>query len=125
VRIEGLHQVALHAEDLDRAAGFWTSLGARPIARFDPPGLAFFDLGSTRLLLEHGAPASLLYLRVGAIADAWADVEAAGAELVSEPHVVHRDEDGTFGPAGNEEWMAFFRDSEGNLVGLVEQRVPF
>ena len=34
------------------------------VARFDPPGLAFFDLGNVRLLLEAGAPASLLYLEV-------------------------------------------------------------
>ena len=27
-----------------------------------------------------------------------------------------------FGPAGTDEWQAFIRDSEGNLVGLVEQR---
>jgi len=26
---------------------------------------------------------------------------------------------GTLGPAGTDEWMAFFRDSEDNLVGLV------
>ena len=39
-------------------------------------------------------------------------------EVVLEPVY----EDGTFGPKGNEEWMAFFKDSEGNLVGLVEQR---
>ena len=33
-----------------------------------------------------------------------------------------RDDEGTFGPRGTEEWMAFFRDSEGNLLGLVERR---
>ena len=36
-------QVAQHAEDLDRAAAFYTRLlGAPPAARFDPPGLVFF-----------------------------------------------------------------------------------
>jgi len=30
--------------------------------------------------------------------------------------------DDTLGPAGTDEWMAFVVDSEGNLVGLVEQR---
>ena len=123
MQIDGLHQVALHADDLDRAASFWASLGAREMARFDPPGLVFFELGATRLLLEQGAPASLLYLRVPDIDTAWADVATAGGEQVSEPHPIHRDEDGTFGPKGNEEWMAFFKDSEGNLVGLVEQRL--
>ncbi|MGH9009771.1 MAG: VOC family protein [Acidimicrobiia bacterium] len=29
-----------------------------------------------------------------------------------------------FGPPGGEEWMAFFRDSEGNLVGLSSRQAP-
>jgi methylmalonyl-CoA/ethylmalonyl-CoA epimerase len=40
----------------------------------------------------------------------------------SEPHVIFSHEDATLGPAGTDEWQAFVRDSEGNLVGLVEQR---
>ena len=123
--IEGLHQVGLHVEDLDRAESFYRDvLGARFVARYDPPGLLFFDLGGVRLLLEHGAPASLLYLRVPDIDATWADLVAQGVTTESEPHVIHKDEAGEFGPPGNEEWMAFFRDSEGNLVGIVEQRPP-
>ena len=30
--------------------------------------------------------------------------------------------DGTLGPAGAQEWQAFVRDSEGNVIGLVEHR---
>ena len=37
--------------------------------------------------------------------------------------MIHRDDAGQFGPAGAEVWMAFFRDSEGNLVGLEETRL--
>jgi hypothetical protein len=36
--------------------------------------------------------------------------------------MVHRDDTGTFGKKGNEEWMAFFKDPSGNLLGLVEKR---
>jgi len=57
------------------------------------------------------------------------DVEAAAAELAErgvvfegEPHVIFTDDSGLFGPPGGEEWMAFFRDSEGNLVGLSSRR---
>ena len=123
MRVEGVRQVALHADDLDRAEAFYRdTLGLRLIARFDPPGLVFFDLGNTRLLLEQGATPALLYLAVDDI-DASAEVLVErGVELVDPPHLIHRDEDGTFGPAGREEWMAFFRDSEGNLLGLVERR---
>jgi len=34
------------------------------------------------------------------------------------------DADGSFGVRGTEDWMAFIRDSEGNLAGLVERRPP-
>ncbi|WIN00365.1 hypothetical protein ACTOB_004065 [Actinoplanes oblitus] len=46
----------------------------------------------------------------------------AGATVVSEPHVVFTHADGLLGPAGTEEVQAFLRDTEGNLVGLVEHR---
>jgi methylmalonyl-CoA/ethylmalonyl-CoA epimerase len=119
-----LHQVAQHVDDLERAVAFYRdTLGLPLIATFDPPGLAFFDLGETRLLLEAGAPSALLYLRVGDIGRRFAELRAAGVTFEDEPHLIHRDDDGRFGPAGNEEWMTFFRDSEQNLLGLVERRL--
>jgi methylmalonyl-CoA/ethylmalonyl-CoA epimerase len=118
-----LHQVAQHVDDLERAVEFYRdTLGLPLIATFDPPGLAFLDLGDTRLLLEAGAPPALLYLRVGDIDRRFTELRAAGVTFEGEPHLVHRDDDGRFGPPGNEEWMAFFRDSEQNLLGLVERR---
>jgi hypothetical protein len=37
---------------------------------------------------------------------------------------VHVDTDGASGEPGWEEWMAFIRDSEGNLVGLASRHAP-
>ena len=120
-----LHQIAQHADDLDRAVAFYRdTLGLRFVGRFDPPGLAFFDLGNTRLLLEANAPTAILYLEVGDIDASSQALRDADVTLVGEPHLIHRDEAGDFGPPGSEEWMAFFRDSEDNLVGLVERRRP-
>jgi methylmalonyl-CoA/ethylmalonyl-CoA epimerase len=34
--------------------------------------------------------------------------------------VIFRHEDDALGPAGTDEWHAFVRDSEDNLVGLVQ-----
>jgi methylmalonyl-CoA/ethylmalonyl-CoA epimerase len=115
-----LVQVAQHAEDLDRAAAFYADLlGHVPTARFDPPGLLFFDLEGTRLLLEAGAPSALLYLRVASVRDAVARLRARGTPIEAEPHVIFTHDDDTLGPAGSDEWHAFLRDSEGNLLGLV------
>jgi methylmalonyl-CoA/ethylmalonyl-CoA epimerase len=119
-----LHQVAQHVDDLERAVAFYRDTLDLPlIATFDPPGLAFFDLGATRLLLEAGASSALLYLRVSDIDGRVAELRDAGVTFEDEPHLIHRDDDGRFGPAGTEEWMTFFRDSEQNLLGLVERRL--
>ncbi len=83
-----LVQVALRATDLDRAAAFYSGLlGAEPTGRFEPPGLLFFDLDGTRLLLDGNAPSSMLYLQVD-------DVRAAvdrlrhDVEITTEPHLI-------------------------------------
>jgi methylmalonyl-CoA/ethylmalonyl-CoA epimerase len=123
--VNGLRQVAQHVEDLDRAVAFYRDVvGLEFIARFEPPGLAFFKLGSARLLLEAGAPSAILYLGVDDVTAATDDLRAKGVTIESEPHVIHVDVEGQFGPAGESEEMAFFRDSEGNLVGLAGRRAP-
>jgi methylmalonyl-CoA/ethylmalonyl-CoA epimerase len=115
-----LVQVAQHAEDLDRAAVFYERLlGTPPTAKFDPPGLLFFDLDGVRLLLDRAAPTALIYLGVD---DVGAALERSAAKVISEPHVIFSHEDGTLGPAGTDEVHAFIEDSEGNTVGLIEFR---
>jgi methylmalonyl-CoA/ethylmalonyl-CoA epimerase len=121
--IQSLHQVAQRTTDLDRSIAFYRDvLGIRFIARFDPPGLAFFDFGTTRLLLEHGASSATLYLGVPDIDAAYESLLARSVTFDGPPHLVHRDEAGQFGDAGDEEWMAFFRDPDDNIVALVERR---
>jgi methylmalonyl-CoA/ethylmalonyl-CoA epimerase len=117
-----LLQVAQHADDLDRAAAFYTELlQSEPIARFDPPGFVFFSLAGVRLLLERGAPSSLLYLDVPDL-DATLDRLRDIALVESEPREIYRHEDDSLGAAGTVEWHAVVRDSEGNFVTLVSQR---
>lgn len=125
---DGLHQVALGCADLARSVAFYRdTLGLAFIAEFDPAGLAFFRLGETRLLLERSdAPepgSAVVYLRVGDIQAAYTNLRERGVRFDGEPHLIHRDADGTFGPPGREEWMAFFRDPDGNVLALAA-RVP-
>ncbi|HEV7623142.1 MAG TPA: VOC family protein [Amnibacterium sp.] len=118
-----LVQIAQHIDELDRAAGFYERLlGVPPTARFDPPGLVFFDLDGVRLLLEAGAPSALLYIGVTDLAATVDRLRAAGVPVESEPHRIFEHRTAELGPVGTAEWQAFIRDSEGNLVGLVEQR---
>ena len=115
-------QVAQHADDLDRAADFYTKvLGGAMIATFEPPGLAFVGFDGVRLLLEHAAPSALIYLHVPDVRETTDRLRSAGVAIHTEPHRVHVDTDGAFGEPGYEEWMAFIRDSEGNLVGLASR----
>ncbi len=123
VRLSRLHQVAQRATDLDRSVEFYRDrLGARLIARFDPPGLAFFEFEGVRLLLEGAAAPATLYFRVDDIDAAYDQLRARGVEFIREPQPVHRDEDGLFGPPGAEEWMAFFHDPDGNVLAIAARK---
>jgi methylmalonyl-CoA/ethylmalonyl-CoA epimerase len=113
-------QVAQRAVDLERAREFYSwLLEAEATGHFDPPGLLFFQVGGTRLLLDRAAPSALVYLRVDDVHRTVQRCVERGVVVESEPHVIFRHEDDALGPPGTDEWMAFVTDSEGNTVGLV------
>jgi len=122
--VDRLHQVALLASDLDTAIEFYREvLGLSFIDRFDPPGLAFFNLGGgLRLLLSATASEATLYFMVDDIDAAVRTLSGRGVSFLQKPAMVHRDDEGRLGKKGIEEWMAFFRDPSGNLLALVTQR---
>lgn len=123
MRLNRIHQIALYARDLEEAIAFYRdTLGASYLGKFDPPGLAFFDFAGVRLLLEKAASKSTIYFWVDDIDAAYAELHSKGIEFTTEPQLVHRDDAGTFGKPGNEEWMAFFRDPSDNVLALVTQR---
>lgn len=120
-----LHQIAQRAHDLDRAAEFYvTHFDAQVMAKFEPPGLLFLRLDGARLLLDRNAPSALIYLQVADVRTEAERLRGAGVAIESGPLLQHTDEAGTFGPVGWEEWMAFVRDSEGNLLGLASRHAP-
>jgi methylmalonyl-CoA/ethylmalonyl-CoA epimerase len=118
--LDAIGQIAVNVHDLDRAVAFYGDrLGLRLLFRV--PNMAFFQCGSVRVMLgtpsapEFDHPSSILYFRV-------ADIEAAHARLVQRevvfrdaPHPVHR-------AADHELWLAFFEDSEGNVLALMSER---
>jgi methylmalonyl-CoA/ethylmalonyl-CoA epimerase len=126
--IDGLHQIALGSSDLARSIEFYRdSVGAEILVEFGAAGLAFFRIGEVRLLLEQVdsvEPGSgALYLQVSDVFAAHDKLRARGVVFDSKPHLIHRDAAGHFGDAGSEEWMAFFRDPDGNTLALAA-RIP-
>jgi predicted enzyme related to lactoylglutathione lyase len=120
-----LRQVALPVNDLDRAVAFYRDvLGLAHMASFGT--LAFFDLAGIRLLLEVAgadqARGGVLYLAVDDIQAAHDTLVRRGVTFQSTPHLIFRDEQGHFGASGEEEWMAFFLDSEGNQLALSSRQ---
>jgi methylmalonyl-CoA/ethylmalonyl-CoA epimerase len=116
-----LVQVAQHVDDLNRAVAFYERLlGQKVAAQFTPPGIAFFRLDGTRLLLDSGvAKGGIIYLAVDDVEYSVNDLREQGVTVETEPHIIFQHTDDTLGPKGRDEWMAFIRDSEGNTVGLV------
>ena len=128
-RIDGLHQVALTTSDLERSTGFYRDvLGLPLIASFDPPGLAFYRVGDVRLSIQKvdvvEATSSVIYFQVLDINAAADSIKEKSIELEQEPEVVFQDEQGQFGEAGEEEWMAFFRDPDGHLLAFASRTKP-
>lgn len=109
-----LSQIARRVENLDRARRSWReTLGIPELYAF--PGLAFFDLGGTRLMLRETGrreEADILYHRTPDIAAAHVALLAKGAEMTGAPHMIHKH------PDGAEEWMAFFKDDEDRDLAL-------
>jgi methylmalonyl-CoA/ethylmalonyl-CoA epimerase len=119
VALSSLLQLSMPVRDIDRAVAFYRDqLGARFL--FQAGNLGFFDLDGVRLMLavpegEGGEGGSVLYFRVPDVPAAHEVLRARGVMFEGEPHVVHRDE-------RHELWMAFFRDSEGNLLAITAER---
>lgn len=123
VHLTAIKQIAIHADDLKRSRQFYEELlGAAFMAEFDPPGLLFFNFQGVRLLLEEQAPLSLVYFWVEDIDESYRQLLGRGVKFEDEPHCIYPDVQGTFGPAGEEEWMVFFKDPAGNTLALVSRK---
>lgn len=125
MRLTRLHQVGARVDDLEETEAFYREvLGARFLARFDPPGLLFFDFAGTRIAFEKGNNPATLYFWVDDIDAAHADFAGRGVVFDGPPHLIHRDDEGVFDNPGTEEWMAFFKDPGGNTMALASRRRP-
>lgn len=83
--------------------------------------LAFFDCGGTRLFLSAAGElaaagrGSILYFQVPDIHAAYEELRSRGVRFDGAPHMIHRHDTGV------EEWMAFFRDPDGQPLAIMAQ----
>ncbi|HTU40290.1 MAG TPA: VOC family protein [Candidatus Aquilonibacter sp.] len=122
IGIARLGQVAINVKDVERAAGFYQELLGLTLLFKAPPGLAFFDCGGVRLMLDRAEkpefdhPSSILYFAVPDIQTAYAKLKENGVRFEEEPHLIAK-------MPTHDLWMAFFRDSEENLMALMSEIV--
>ena len=120
IGISRIGQIAITARDVERAAAFYRDVLGLKLLFKAPPGLAFFDCGGVRLMLsrpekpEFDHPSSILYFVVPDIQAAHLRMKASGVHFEDEPHMLAKMPD-------HDLWMTFFRDSEGNLMGLMSE----
>lgn len=120
--LSAIGQVSVTVQDLDRAVSFYRDQLGMPFL-FQVPNMAFFDCAGVRLMLtlpEAGSDdvhTSILYYKVDDIQDAYRIMKDRNVQFVGRPHKIADLED-------HELWMAFFRDSETNLLALMAE-IPY
>lgn len=113
-----LTQVALTVTDLERAIAFYRDVLGLPLLFQVPPGMAFFDLGGTRLLLGNQVPqgwqpgGAVLYLDAPDLPALAQALEArglnfAGPALILQPQAAH------------DLMLREFHDPDGNALALL------
>jgi len=116
-----LAQVTNVVHDLDRAVKFHRDTLGLPLLFQAPPALAFFQVGSVRLMLsppekpDQDHPGSVLYLRVTDIEGVHRTLAQRGVKFVDQPHRVHE-------AAEYDLWMTFFHDPDNNPMALMEEK---
>jgi catechol 2,3-dioxygenase-like lactoylglutathione lyase family enzyme len=118
--LTGILQVAITVKEIDRATAFYRDVLGLPIL-MTAPNMAFFNCGGVRLYLstgegsQHTGGNSFLYFKTLGIAGFLADAETKNVSIHQEPQVIARMPD-------HDLWLMWIKDSEGNLLGIMEER---
>lgn len=121
IRLSSIRQIAVTVRDVSTALPFYRDVLGLPLLFTAGPELAFLSAGETRLMLSTeksegpAGAASVLYFSVP-------DAAAAHAEIVGRGATDEREATLTATMPDHELWIAFVRDPDGNLIGLMEER---
>jgi predicted enzyme related to lactoylglutathione lyase len=118
--LDKIGQIAILVKDVARATEFYREK-LRMKYLFAAGNLSFFDCGGIRIMLDKPekveAGTSIIYFKVPEINEAHEQMKARGVEFVDKPHLIAKLPD-------HDLWMTFFRDSEGNMLGLMSEVRP-
>lgn len=113
-------QIAMAVSDADEAEKFYGEiLGLHKLYRFGD--LVFFDCDGVRLMLEgtsrqvYPGQGTCIYFTVKDIEAVADKLKAKSVPFDGTPHLVTKMSD-------HELWMAFFRDPDGHLLALMEEK---
>jgi methylmalonyl-CoA/ethylmalonyl-CoA epimerase len=116
--LSSIGQIALTVIQIDRAIAFYRDqLGMKFL--FQAGNMGFFDCGGIRLMLTAGekpgdSHSSIVYFKTADLPQAHRELMARGVTFEREPHLVAHMPD-------HDLWMAFIRDPERNLLGLMSE----
>jgi predicted enzyme related to lactoylglutathione lyase len=113
-------QIAITVGDVAKATTFYRDVLGLKFLFSAGPNLAFFAAGNVRLMLStpqgHGEVGrnSILYFKVTELAATHATIVRRGAKNERDPALTAKMPD-------HDLWIAFVRDPEGNLIGLMSE----
>ena len=119
--VSEIRQIALAVSDIGNVLPFYRDILGLKFLFSPSPNLAFLEAGGVRLMLTtpQGVGAvghnSILYFNVKNIEAAHAAMLGRGAMNERGPQITARMPD-------HEVWTAFFRDPDGNIVALMEEK---
>ena len=120
--IRGVGQIAIRTHDLPRAVAFYRDeLGLELV--LEAGHMAFFMAGDVRLMVavpenaDVDHPSSIVYFRVGDVDSAYSELSGRGVPFDDAPHLIAR-------MPYHDLWMAFFRDPDRNLLGIMSEVRP-
>ena len=121
-RLSDIRQIAITVSDVATVLPFYRDVLGLAFLFSPGPNLAFLNAGSIRIMLSTpqgaGKPGfnSILYFKVSDLVATQSTIVSRGAKEERPPQLAAKMPD-------HELWIGFIRDPDGNLVGLMVERV--
>lgn len=119
VKLSRIGQIAINVRNVKRAIAFYRDLLGMEFL-FEVPGMGFFNCDGIRLMLAEADllpadhPASIIYYGVNNIQDVFDSLTKVGVVFTSAPRRIATVDD-------HDLWMAFFKDMDDNVLGLMSE----